>query len=167
MSRQIRALPNNPWGFNTDIDQEIDVQMSVRAYYVSGKHQYYKPIRVERKFELMYLQTVPIDGTCDTNEIVNIFNEKYKSILDNPQCQATHTVPRPRSNVSILRFTPPELDTAISRLNPGRDADFVYVTHLKNAGPCFRNLLCKLMNKFVSHSFLPRNILGGLIQPIV
>ena len=120
-----------------------------------------------RKIKGTVTNSRSIDGTCDSNEIVIIFNYKYKSILDNPQCQATHTVPRPSSNVSPLRFTLPELDTAISRLNPSRGADFVYVTQLKNAGPCFRNLLCKLMNKFVSHSFLPRNILGGLIQPIV
>ena len=35
------------------------------------------------------------------------------------------------------------------------------------AGPCFRNLLCKLINKFLSHGFLPYGMLLGKIRSTV
>ena len=162
--KRSRSSFKNALKFCKNNELRLRKELLLSKFKSNNSKSFYKEVR---KIKGTVTNSRCIDGTCDTNEIVNIFNEKYKSILDNPQCQATHTVPRPRSNVSPLRFTLPELDMAISRLNPGRGADFVHVTQLKNAGPCFRNLLCKLMNKFISHSFLPRNILGGLVQQII
>ena len=28
-----------------------------------------------------------IDGICDRNEIVNFFSDRYRNVLDNPECQ--------------------------------------------------------------------------------
>ena len=42
---------------------------------------------------------------------------------------------------------------------------FTGTTYIINAGPCFCNILCKLMNMFKSPGFLPHSLLLGKIQP--
>ena len=45
--------------------------------------------------------------------------------------------------------------------------DDIHTKLLISAGSCFRNLLCKLMNKFLSHGFLPYGMRLGKIRPSV
>ena len=43
----------------------------------------------------------------------------------------------------------------------------VFINNLMNARPCFRNLLCRLINKLISHGFLPHSMLLGITRPTV
>ena len=108
-----------------------------------------------------------IDGTSDTSEIVNIFNIKYRETLDNLECQSTEPINQSDGNSLPLLFTMRELGKAINRLNPGKGFDHIHTKHLKHTKPCFRNLLCKLINKFVTHGFIPQSMLKGEIRPTV
>ena len=45
--------------------------------------------------------------------------------------------------------------------------DDIHTKLLITAGPCFRNLLCKIMTKVLSHGFLPHCMRLGKIRPTV
>ena len=52
-------------------------------------------------------------------------------------------------------------------LNNGMGWDGIHSNHLKFSGSIFRNLVCKIFNKFVSHKYMPRSMLGGEIRPVL
>ena len=51
------------------------------------------------------------------------------------------------------------------RLKSTNGDDDFHTNHLPNAAPCFRSLLCKLMNKFILFGLLPYSMLLGEIRP--
>ena len=68
---------------------------------------------------------------------------------------------------TIFSFTLKDLDVAIDRLNPGLGFDGVHTEQIKNAKRCYRNLLCKICNKLISHTYIPHGMLKGHICPTV
>jgi len=108
-----------------------------------------------------------IDGTSDSAEIVNILNNKYRDILDNSECQSTVVNHQSTRNNELMTFTMREWDIAINRLNPVEGFNHIHTGHLKKTKSCFRNLLYKLINRFISHRFIPHSMLKGHIRPTV
>ena len=108
-----------------------------------------------------------IDGHSNPHDVVKIFDSKYRTVLDNSDSQ-TNLVPFVTAlNNTTIVFSVKDVDNAIMRLKSAVGHDDIHTKLLINAGPCFRNLLCKLMNKFLSHGFLPHGMLLGKIRPTV
>ena len=91
--------------------------------------------------------------------------------MDDPSCQSTliqtnysHFI----QNLDNYRylFSSECIDRAIGRLNNGIGWDGVHSSHLKYSGKTFRNLLARLFMKFISHNYLPPDMILGEIRPI-
>ena len=112
---------------------------------------------------------VNIDGKEDLNEIITIFDDKYKLILNNPECQTSANESVPRSEAaggSLPLITSDDIDLAIYDLNSGVGWDGYHSNHFKFAGIVFRNLLGKFLNKLLDHCYVPKNMSHGEIRPI-
>ena len=105
-----------------------------------------------------------IDGTPILQDTVNIFDRKYKEVLDNSECEAHAVATDPMLRGTNFSFTPKDLEVAIDRLNPGTGFDGMNTDQIKNAKRCYRILLCIFYNKLISHTFIPHSMLKGHIR---
>ena len=112
---------------------------------------------------------ISIDGNSDPQKIVSIFDEKYESILNDPSSQDPPTLPSRQNMVNnpVPFVTIENINAAIFDLNIGLGWDGIHAFHLKYAGPVFRNLLGKFLNKLIEHSFLPSRMIYGEIRPVI
>ena len=112
-----------------------------------------------------------IDGKSNFKEIVSIFDMKYNSILNDASCQTNgirfSSSENWQYNETVPLITLNGINDSVFNLNVGMGWDRIHSNHLKYSGPVFRNFLCKLFNKFLSHQFVPRQMLGGQIRPIL
>ena len=111
-----------------------------------------------------------IDGCSDPVKIASIFDEKFSTIFNDPQCQSE--VINILSENSPINRCPPiisfhDVNRSIEKINPGLGWDRIHSNHFKLSGPVFRNLISKLFNKFLSHNYLPRPMLEGQIRPVL
>ncbi len=115
-----------------------------------------------------------MDGATDSNIIVNIFEEKFKSIFVDNNCQ---TMPRnynqnlkqikdlaSKSRFRILDYT---IVNAINSLNDCLGIDGLHSNHFKLFGNDLSSFLSNLFSSFLSHGYLPKNMLRGEIKPII
>ena len=79
-----------------------------------------------------------IDGCSDPFEIINIFNRKFGSILDDPECQVVPTGYREkleylgnRNEGVIGRIFLADVDRAITRLSTSLGHDFIHSKHIE------------------------------------
>ena len=113
---------------------------------------------------------VELDSETSIRKHVEIFDEKYKKILNDPICQIDcndpvlnpTVIPRP-----IPFITLDVLCESIMKLNKGLGWDEIHSNHLKFSGPIFLNLLCKFLNMLISHSHIPMNLIYGEIRPVI
>ena len=52
-------------------------------------------------------------------------------------------------------------------INAGLGLDMIHTNQLKYSESVFRNFLCKLLNKWLSHIFIPHEMLKREIRPIL
>ena len=64
-------------------------------------------------------------------------------------------------------FSPIDLDVAIDRLIPGTGFDSVHSSHIKDSKRCYRDLLCKLYIKLISHTYFPHSMFKGKMHQTV
>ena len=114
-----------------------------------------------------------IDGKSDPKEIIEIFDSKYKNILNDPaSCRDVDNYSFSAQQNDFHRNTSQQLISlndithAIHKLNIGLGWDNIHANHLKFSGPVFKNLLCKIFNKFLSHKHVPRSMIEGEIRPV-
>ena len=112
-----------------------------------------------------------IDGLTELEDIVSVFSDKFQKILDDPQCQSSLPTENdflaPISDTYKNLFSDINLDKAINRLSVSLGWDGIHSSHLKFSGKCFRSFLGRILMKFISHSYLPSNMLLGEIRPII
>ena len=112
-----------------------------------------------------------IDGTSDPKEITDIFNEKYKNILDNKDCHSNdgtsycNRAPNNNDHLCNIYFCENPLKDAIDKLNTGLGFDGIHSNHLKLAGPVFKNLLSRFYSACLRHCYLPHDMIMGVIKP--
>ena len=95
------------------------------------------------------------------------FYSKYCTVLDNTDSQ-TNLFPFVSAlNDTIIDFSVRDVDNATMWLKSAVRRDDIHAKLLIHAGPCLWNLLFKLINKFLSHGFLPYSMLLGKICPTV
>ena len=87
-------------------------------------------------------------------------DSKYRTVLDNSASQ-TNLVPFATTLNNTTFVFQLKMSTM---LKSAVEHDDIHTKLLINICPCFRNLMCKLMNKFLSHGFLPYAMLLGKIR---
>jgi hypothetical protein len=118
--------------------------------------------------------TSSIDGISDPNEVVNLFSDKYKSILDDPLCQnKTDNLSKKFNENSLnpnkksIKISSESMNNAIKSLNPGIGLDGIHSNHLKYAPLVLKDFLSRLFTSFLLHNILPLNMIEGQIKPII
>ena len=111
-----------------------------------------------------------IDGKCNSEDIIKIFDDKYRKILDDKNCQNINFRSQffqhdPHTNLKNITFV--QVNEAISKLNEGLGWDGVHSNHFKFSGSIFRNFLSVYFNKLLSHKFVPSRMLNGQIRPTI
>ena len=107
------------------------------------------------------------DGHLILHDVVKTFDSKYRTVLDNSDSQTSLVLLVPVQNNITITFSVKYIDNAIMRLKSTVGHNDIHTKLLIDAGPCFRNLLCEIMNKFLSHGILPYSMLRGKIRPTV
>ena len=113
-----------------------------------------------------------IDGKSDSKEIAYIFDRKFNKIFDDKDCQSQISNENSwdfnrDEQINFPLITINDIRTSIDKLNMGMGWDKIHSNHLKFSGPVFKNLLSKLFNKFLSHHFVPEQMIGGQIKPVL
>ena len=112
--------------------------------------------------------TIQIDSETSAEKTVKIFDDKYKRVLDDSSCQTHYDdgfIPSYASPIPVITLD--EICRAIHSLKIGLGWDGIHANHIKFAGPVFINLLCKFMNKLLTHSYVPTNMIYGEIRPVI
>ena len=149
-------------------EAKIKKEIILRKFGLKNKSAFWKEIsKVNGKNSKKF---VSIDGNSDAGEIVSIFDQKYKDILDDPRCQTPPSVENmirvPQANALPL-ITMNNLDQAIYELNVGKGWDGIHAYHFKFVGKNFRGIFCKFLNKLLDHAFVPRSMIFGEIRPVI
>ena len=115
-----------------------------------------------------------MDNACTKTDILNIFNNKFRAIFDDKECQIksqdydtklmTLKTNLKNSSYSIYDFNIVE---AINKLNEGIDLNSMHSNHFKHAAFSIKDFLSKLFSSFISHGFVPPKMLQGEIRPII
>ena len=113
-----------------------------------------------------------IDDFSDSKEICELFSNKYRRILANQQCRSTPKFKRlnisNKDKVKILmRFSIYDIKRAINSLNAGIGFDGIHSNHLKVSPDICNEFISMLFSSFVIHSYIPIDMLRGVITPIV
>ena len=111
-----------------------------------------------------------INGSNDPMEISDMFYRQFSSGQDKRGIDP-NVCNMPESFGLVIEdkkfFRACDLEDAIKRLNKSIGHDGFSSEHLINSGPSFRNLLLKIFNGCIYHSFVPLDMLHGEILPII
>ena len=110
-----------------------------------------------------------MDDKNEPSDVVNIFDTKYRSILNDPLCESVESLSINSSNQACILplLTLLNIDEAIGKISNALGWDLIHSNCLKWSGPIFRNLLCKFFNSLLQHNFVPEMMLRGQMRPIV
>jgi len=111
-----------------------------------------------------------IDGNANVNDIVAVFDGKFREILNKPPLiESRQQLIAPMPNIELFKvfFRSSALDNSISRLNDGQGWDNVHSKHLKYSGRIFREFLSRIFSIMLLHSFIPKELLRGHIKPVL
>ena len=163
-----RTAFKNALNFCRNNEKQLRHEILLNKFLLSNKTQFWKEIgkingHGSRKI-------IELDSETCIQKHVEIFDQKYKKILNDPFCQIDgnesvsnpSTIPQP-----IPVITLDNLCEAIMKLNKGLGWDDIHSNHLKFSGPVFINLLCKFLNRLISHSHMPMNLIYGEIRPVI
>ena len=85
-----RLAFKNALNYCKNNEQKIKKENMLRKFKLTNKGKFWK--EVSKIKENTKTKLVQIDGVSDVNEIVNIFDQKYQGILDDPNCQGSSNV---------------------------------------------------------------------------
>ncbi len=107
-------------------------------------------------------------------EITNIFNNKYRAIFDDPNCQMikneySTSLERveclaARNNFAIYDSS---VLKSINSLNDCLGFDGLHSNHFKLCGKDTVSFLSRMFSSFISHGYIPHEMLQGEIRPII
>ena len=162
-----RSVFKNALNYCRKNEMNIRKENLLAKYSTANKSVFWKEVRKINGVNSNILKY--IDGESDPYDIANIFESKYKLILNDPasctDITDSHVAPRTCCNNNpLISFN--DINSAIDKLNIGLGWDNIHTNHLKYSGPTFRNLICKLFNKFLSHNYVPRQLIEGEIRPV-
>ena len=117
-------------------------------------------------------ESIRIDKLTDPDKIVKLFSEKFRSIFNDSKCQSdklhvNHKYDEVTTSKNIRYFPTNIINNAIISLNPQIDHDNLHVNHFKLGPDSLKTFLSKLYSICYRHSFLPEEILRGVLIPLV
>jgi len=137
------------------------------AFRIRNKYKFWREVKKINKVSSGAL----IDGNSNYEDIIALFDEKFRNILDDPaRKNRTKRIISPMpDNGDFFRvyFHCSMIDSSISRLNHGQGFDDVHSKHLVYSGKIFRRLLSRVYSAMMMHSFIPKELLRGYIKPIL
>ena len=163
-----RAAFKNALNFCKKNEKRLKHEILLEKFSHSNKTQFWKEIGKLNGSGIYKM--IELDSESSIYKHVEIFDEKYKKILNDPMCQSGYSDSISNSSVMprpIPLITLDEVCLAIFKLNKGLGWDNVHSNHLKFAGPVFLNLFCKFLNRLISHSHVPMNMIYGEIRPVI
>ena len=108
-----------------------------------------------------------IDGAATNENIANIFRQKFLPIFDNPNCQSDFNQGSGVSNNNNYYILPSDIKNGIDNLNVALGHDNIHSNHLKYCPVEFRSKLRDFFNCIISHSYMPSDMLKGVVRPTV
>ena len=168
--KQSRASFKNALKYCRKNEENIRKNILLDKFKLSNKSIFWRETRKLTQKNINNLNY--IDGNSDPKVIASIFDNKYRDILNDPARQNNSYYHMPDGSQQRAGIISPlisfnDICNAITNINDGIGWDAAHSNHLKFGGPIFKNLLCKLYNKFLSHTYLPRRMLGGQIRPVL
>ena len=119
-----------------------------------------------------------IDNENNPIKIAEIFSEKYKRILDDPnsctQAEKCNKIMREVEancqTAAMVRFSPKQVAAAIQKINVSRGFDLIDSSHFKVANKhsgCLADFLSRLFTAFLCHGHVPQGMTRGEIKPVI
>ena len=155
--------------FSRKNQMNIRKQIILEKFRNASKSTFWKEIRKitsNKDNKISYL-----DGESNPEKIAQIFDAKFSKIFNDPSCKSPSASScvdsNDDSNPSSPLISLNNVQDAILKINTSLGWDKIHSNHLKYSGPIFRNLICKIFNKFLSHNFVPPKFVEGQVKPIV
>ena len=114
-----------------------------------------------------------IDGHSEQNEIINLFSDKFipsSNFIcseENLISKINHKISNNYSNRMNIKISIETLKDNIHKLKPGKGHDNIPSCLLKEASDDFLDNLVVFMNLCFKHSYLPYQLLRGIINPVI
>ena len=118
------------------------------------------------------LKSKKIENENDSHKIATLFSNKFKLIFDDKKCQTessclTNNESNKKHKMNLRYFTTEIIIKAIKMLNPGIGPDNIHSNHLLLATNDFYSFLSNFFSMCFRHRYLPRDLLKGVILPLV
>ena len=111
-----------------------------------------------------------IDSKSDNDDICALFSNKYEQIFNRNTIYKDFV----KSNITnkekveiLLRFTIADVKKSIKLLKDTVGFDNIHSNHLKFNSEVLDDLLARLFTSFIIHGFVPRDMIKGIITPVV
>ena len=163
--RNARSSFRRALNFCKSNEVNLRKQKFLRSFQCKNRNNFWRDIRKLSPHSASQV----IDGTTDLVEINQIFTNNYRAILDDPICHSNYPILSDGEdhNLNKIFFQKQNIDESIEKIKIGLGFDFIHAYHLKYAGKSFRNLLGRFLSACLAHSFLPNEMIRGVIRPVL
>ena len=116
-------------------------------------------------------QVTEIDGICTSDDISNLFSNKYRSIFNRnsnqDHCMRQINISDKKKVMILLMFSKKDIKNCIKLLRDTLGFDKIHSRHLKFNSELLHDFLAKLFSSFIIHNYLPSEMIKGVITPVV
>ena len=118
------------------------------------------------------LYPLEIDEVKDDLGISNLFSDRFRSVLNKNSDKQSGKHKKLRLTEKqklevLIRFSKEDIRRAIKSLKDGIGFDQIHSNHLKFESEMLIELLSSLFTSFIVHSYIPIDMLRGIITPII
>ncbi|CAF3669002.1 unnamed protein product [Rotaria socialis] len=170
--KESRSKFKNALSYCKNNELRLKKEKLIDSYKLRSKNNFWKEVKTLSKNNKQSVNC--INNEYKKEEIIKVFERKYKETLDDKNSQ---TKPADYDvileDVKIRNFPnsgqifTSDLELAISKLNTGIGFDFIHSNHLKRSNYKLKCFLARLFSTFISHSYMPKDLLHGEIRPII
>ena len=140
------------------------------SFNIANKSKFWKDIK-KLKNNTKNNDILNIDNHYNPHDIVNCFSDKYKSVLDDPRCKSALDICKHHfensEDIIKHKFFVYHITDAINDLNTGIGWDGIHSNHFIYGGNALHTFLSRLFSAFMTHGYVPRELLIGEIRPII
>ena len=153
-------------------EDEIKNKKMVNSLLAKKYKDFWRDVHANKNGNMV--KQAVIDNESSPQNIADIFSLKYNKILDKYQdgCSKAETVEVDLSNCTsnsncLIRMSKVDVKNAIDKLKCSIGHDFIHSNHLKFCTELFRVILAMLLTSFIIHSYIPSDVIHGIINPTV
>ncbi len=153
-------------------EDKIRKEKLASSFALKNKNTFWKDVK---KLKLKAKPIVQnMDNLSHPNEIVNLFDSKFKLIFDDKTCQSINDDFEAKTRVLKNKLSKSKylihdfiVRDAIQSINDCIDIDGLHANHFKLGGRHMITFMSKMFSSFLNHGFIPRDMLRGEIRPII